>query len=97
MSGIKRAMEEIEQQDRVARRIALKSGVLESCKDHGIVFRGNAAIVDAYKLGNANFSVGDEEVCGAFADRTEMTDAIKRVVEHDCAIECYDCERMHDE
>jgi hypothetical protein len=91
MSSTKRLIEQNEEQKRVATRIAVEAGVLTCCDRHGSIFRGGIVdIADAYRVGNAKFSRNDEEVRGAFTERTEMWDTIKRVVENS-GIECCRC------
>jgi hypothetical protein len=53
MGGMKRLMEQEEEQRRVATRIALEAGVLKSCEVHHEIYDpmgGN--FENAYKLGN---------------------------------------------
>ena len=89
MSGIKRLIEQQEEQRRVAQRIAIEAGVLKCCEDHGEVY--DAETLDnkpAYKLGNFKFTKG--KLKGVFDGRAELNDAIKAAIE-DAGIECVRC------
>jgi hypothetical protein len=94
MSLTKRLIEQLEQRRGVATGIALQARVLKSCPIHSdCVYSGGADIEGAYKLGNYKYSAGEFD--GLFDDRTQMTDAIKNVVENNSMIdECPRCERM---
>ena len=78
-----------EDRERVATSLAIEAGVLQSCDIHTSVFRGDAEIVSAYKLGNSKFESDGLGII--FADRREMTDTIKRVVENIGGTECCQC------
>lgn len=93
MSGTKRLIEEMETKRWKASDIALKAGVLTTCKDHDDeVFRSEKDVVEAYKLGEAKFvkdSLGE-----IFGSRREMTDYIKEVAE-EANTECSMCAEFH--
>jgi hypothetical protein len=95
MSFSKRLIERYEEQERVARRIAVQAGVLKHCDLHpDYIVSADAELQDAYKLGNAKFTRG--ELREFFDERNEMTDAIKKVVQNS-AIECFVCAKMLEE
>lgn len=88
MSIVKRALEADQDKFNVATEIAIEAGVLERCEYcEANVFQGGEEVEEAYKLGNTKFTQG--ELDGTFADRREMTDAIKAAAESgDHAAEC---------
>lgn len=83
-----------EHQRDVAISVAVKAGVLRSCEFHGDVFASDefADAEPAYRLANARFSRG--ELHDVFETRTEMTDAIKAVVDEFVLDYCPRCEKM---
>jgi hypothetical protein len=91
MSASKRLMEQNEEQERVAIRIAIEAGVLQRCEHHaGFYFSGGCDVVDAYRLGNYKFKKG--ELKDVFETPLEMTNTIKKVVEENHANdECQRC------
>jgi hypothetical protein len=95
MSGIKRLMEQQEQQHAVGEQIAIEAGVLKRCEFHGEVY--DAETLDhtpAYKLGNYKFTKG--ELKGMFDDRREMTDAIQAAIK-DAGVVCGWCAKFEAE
>jgi len=94
MGGMKRLIEQEEEQRRVATRIALEAGVLKSCEVHHEIYDpmgGN--IENAYRLGNYKITHGEITI---FDSRKEMTDTILAVV-NDAAMECWDCAKVRRE
>ena len=91
MSQIKRYMEEQEQKVAVGKRIAIEAGVLTVCEIHEIVSDGGVEIERAYMLGNAMFTAG--KLSETFTDRRDMTDAIKKAYEENCADGCWQCQK----
>jgi hypothetical protein len=94
MSGIKRLMEQHEEQQRVATRIAVEAGVLKVCEYHSdFLFAGPAEKESAYKLGQWKFS--NDQLKDVFDDRREMTDAIKAAIEEwEHCEKCARCEHL---
>ena len=87
--SVTKMMDENEDREKVATSLAIEAGVLKSCDIHTSVFRGDAEIVSAYKLGNSKFESDGLGII--FADRREMTDTIKRAVENIGGAECHKC------
>ena len=95
MGVMKRLMEQQEEQQRVATRIAIEAGVLKRCDLHIEVYdSGELDHSPAYKLGNYKLSHG--ELGDLFSGSREMTDAVKRAIE-DAAAECHYCAKVHAE
>lgn len=88
MGGMKRLMEEQEEQRRVAMRIAVTAGAPKVCDLHYEVYDPMGEKNGAYKLGNYKFTHGQIPV---FHTRQEMTDTIKEVID-DAAMECCMCQ-----
>lgn len=95
MSGIKRLIEQQEEQHRVAEQIAIECGVLKRCEHHGEVYEFDAMDkTPAYKLGNFKFTKG--ELKGIFDDRKEMNDAIQAAIKNS-GMECVRCSEFQAE
>jgi hypothetical protein len=88
MSEAKRLLAHFEEQQWVAKGIAIDAGVLRVCEFHGEAFESDPDREPAYRLGNRRFSAGKME--GIFESRHEMTDAIKSAIE-DQPDECVSC------
>jgi hypothetical protein len=84
-------MEEWEHKVAIGKKIAIDAGVLAVCEIHEIVYDGGVEIDRAYKLGNAMFTAG--KLNEVFADRSDMTDAIKKAHEENCGDGCWQCEK----
>lgn len=91
MSFAKRLLEEQYNKSIVAEEIAVRAGVLGQCEFHECVYDNYGDPVDAYKLANAKFTAG--EISDVFANRHEMTDYIKAVIE-ESADECGYCAKI---
>ena len=92
MGFAKRELERQQECSSAATEIALRVGLLqccEFCEDVKDSLSNN--FEDAYRLGDALVTDGDDLV-KPFADRREMTDAIKAVVE-ETADSCH-CDRQ---
>lgn len=87
----KREMERFEDQRGLAMAIAIEAGVLTVCDMHEEAFLGGNEIEAAYRLGNSKYSKG---ILKDFYDRTELTDAIKAVVEDYCLDSCPRCAHL---
>lgn len=98
MSGIKRLMEQQEEQRWEARAIARKAKVLTACEYHGETFATGKDIVEAYKLAATTFKNADSSspLKTLFQSQKELTDCIKEEVE-DAAEECWACAKIRDE
>jgi len=93
MSGAKEMMARDENKRFRAHQIALKAGVLTTCKYHDddVIVNEDKELVEAFKLGNARF---DKDSLGkVFDDRRDMTDYIKEAVEN-ANTDCYPCAKM---
>ena len=75
--------------------ITVQAGVLRKCEYHETLILARNDVKAAYKLGNFLYTAGRcREV---FADRKQMTAAIKRAVDDSSTFECYFCERWLDD
>lgn len=91
MGQAKRMLEEQQERNSAATRIAIEAGVLKRCPYHDIVFDVlNGDNTPAYKLGNHQFSEG--RLDGMFESRRQMTDAIDEAVT-EAGMECSQCNK----
>jgi len=94
---VSRQLERIESRREAATHIALKAKLLKICEVHEEIFSaGEFDYTPGYKLGNSMITKG--EFPGVFDtdDRSEMTEAVKRVVEL-APDECFICAKQRDE
>jgi hypothetical protein len=91
LSLTKRLMEEWQHKVAVGKGIAIDAGVLAVCEIHEIVYDGGVEIERAYMLGNARFTAG--KLNEVFADRRDLTDAIKKAYEENCGDGCWICQK----
>ena len=93
MGGMKRLMEQQEEQRRVATEIAVAAGALKVCDLHFEVYDPMGDKEGAYRLGNYKFTHGQIPI---FHTRQEMTETIKEAID-DAAMECATCAKWREE
>lgn len=94
MSFVKRMMEENEYKRDVIEKITVDAGVLKKCKNHDFLYRGEAEIEDAYKLGSALWS--DISISEVFESPEEIKKIIKIVVEGHPENQCSLCAKIRE-
>lgn len=96
MGRAKEQQQNDEYKRQLAIQIAVKSGVLSTCKNHeDVIMDGDIDIENAYKLGNSQFTSGD--ISEVFDSRAEMTSIIQEVVDENSAGECYSCREWNEQ
>lgn len=92
MSMVKRWMEQQEEQESVARGIAVEAGILKACEFHGEVYDVSLGEhSSAYALANWKFTHGKLPE-GLFTDRNQLTGAIQKAIRNS-GTECGRCEK----
>jgi hypothetical protein len=95
MSYMKRMLEEEEHKRDIIEKITVDTGVLKKCKNHDFLYRGEAEIQDAYKLGNALWS--DITIAETFESLEEIKKLIRIVVEGHPENQCSLCAKIRKE
>lgn len=92
MGATKRLIEQNEEQERVAVRIAVQAGVLEQCDRHAdCVYDGGNNVQNAYRTAAYRFK-READLQNLFSNQKELTDTIQRVVRENCGSdECQRC------
>jgi hypothetical protein len=93
MGGWKDIEEHHWQQRQAAISIALAAKAIQVCENHdGSLFEGTGDLSYACTVGNAKMNRG--EFKDLFASRTEMTDAVKAIINEIALDSCPLCDKM---